>query len=304
MNFRQTLAKRYKQISNKGKMASKAERQFIANGIAANIRCDGRDLLDRRPLELETGNITNANGSSRVQLMGTDVLVGVKVEVATPTDDRPDEGMLEFSISSSSANATVAALDARTADKMTRSLEFLAEQLQKTSHALDLKKLCILPGKAVWCVRVDVLVLQSLGGNVVECVFLAIKAALHDTTIPNCTLIKDSNGEAVDFDISSNAYDVSPIEGVAEFPVILCFGIIGARVFADPLFEEEECADAFVLVGVSASGAVCLTQQVCAGRGVDPTTIIEAVDTARQAVKGVLEDTGCTHTSICNADGQ
>ena len=52
----------------------------------------------RRPLTLETGNITNANGSSRVQLMGTDVLVGVKLEVVAPAEDKPDQGMIEVSL--------------------------------------------------------------------------------------------------------------------------------------------------------------------------------------------------------------
>lgn len=46
--------------------------------------------------------------------------------------------LLQFSISSSSANASVAALDARSAENLTRSLEFLAEQLHSTADAIDL----------------------------------------------------------------------------------------------------------------------------------------------------------------------
>eukprot|EP00056_Hartaetosiga_gracilis_P010253 m.150172 g.150172 ORF g.150172 m.150172 type:complete len:50 (+) comp13280_c0_seq7:773-922(+) len=37
----------------------------------------------------------------------------------------------------------------------------------------------------------------------------AVKAALKDTSIPNSTIIRDSEGNPVDFDLSSDPYDVS-----------------------------------------------------------------------------------------------
>lgn len=36
------------------------------------------------------------NGSSRLRLGNTDILVGVKIEIDTPYIDRPKEGKLEF----------------------------------------------------------------------------------------------------------------------------------------------------------------------------------------------------------------
>ncbi len=60
------------------------------------MRCDGRTRLDYRPIVLETGLISNASGSARLRLANSDILVGVKVELATPLPSNPLEGRLEF----------------------------------------------------------------------------------------------------------------------------------------------------------------------------------------------------------------
>jgi hypothetical protein len=46
--------------------------------------------------------------------------------------------------------------------------------------ALDRGALCIVPGKFVWTIHVDVVILQS-GGNLMDLVALAAFAALNDT---------------------------------------------------------------------------------------------------------------------------
>ena len=52
---------------------------YLSQGIELGIRSDGRGCLDCRPLELELGLIAQANGSARLHLGRTDVIVGVKV---------------------------------------------------------------------------------------------------------------------------------------------------------------------------------------------------------------------------------
>lgn len=44
---------------------SPGEIEFITEGIAEGIRVDGRGRLDYRPFGLETGIISQANGSAR-----------------------------------------------------------------------------------------------------------------------------------------------------------------------------------------------------------------------------------------------
>lgn len=60
---------------------------------------------DYRPIILETDLINNTSGSARIRLGNTDILVGIKVEIDSPTADIPDCGRLQFFVDCS-ANAT------------------------------------------------------------------------------------------------------------------------------------------------------------------------------------------------------
>lgn len=57
---------------------------------------DGRSRREYRPIEVETGVVSHAFGSSRIRLANTDVLVTVKIEVDVPHFEKPDEGKIEF----------------------------------------------------------------------------------------------------------------------------------------------------------------------------------------------------------------
>ncbi|KAN0030501.1 hypothetical protein ACTA71_009140 [Dictyostelium dimigraforme] len=60
---------------------SPSESLFIQQGVENNIRNDGRNRVDYRNFAIETGEIIHANGSARVKLSQTEVLVGVKAEI-------------------------------------------------------------------------------------------------------------------------------------------------------------------------------------------------------------------------------
>lgn len=63
-------------------LISQAEQEYIQQGVEADIRNDGRQRLDYRPIELELGVVAQASGSARLKLGKTDVIVGVKVRNA------------------------------------------------------------------------------------------------------------------------------------------------------------------------------------------------------------------------------
>jgi hypothetical protein len=74
---------------------SQAERDYITEGVHSDLRADGRGRLDYRAMVLETGIISQANGSARVRLgEGTDVLVGVKVEIDQVEPDADNIGKI------------------------------------------------------------------------------------------------------------------------------------------------------------------------------------------------------------------
>ncbi|CAJ0830860.1 12928_t:CDS:10, partial [Entrophospora sp. SA101] len=66
-------------------------------GVDDNIRADGRGRLDYRQVSLETGVISQASGSARCKLgEGTDVLVGVKIEIGAIEIDGNYEQVMEI----------------------------------------------------------------------------------------------------------------------------------------------------------------------------------------------------------------
>ena len=83
---------------------SEAERTFIIHGVQDDLRADGRHRDDFRHLELETGVVSNTNGSCRLRLGETDLLIGVKAELGEPHPATPRRGRLEFFVDCS-ANA-------------------------------------------------------------------------------------------------------------------------------------------------------------------------------------------------------
>lgn len=60
------------------------------------MRSDGRKRSDYRPMELETDIVSQANGSARLRLANTDILVGVKTEIDIPHLESPNSGKIEF----------------------------------------------------------------------------------------------------------------------------------------------------------------------------------------------------------------
>ena len=67
-------------------MGSAGEVTYCQLSIENNVRLDGRQCLDMRPVELELGVIAQAAGSARLHMGATDVVVGVKVRVLVATD--------------------------------------------------------------------------------------------------------------------------------------------------------------------------------------------------------------------------
>ena len=65
-------------------------RESIKNLIVNGKREDGRLLDEYRDISIETDVISKAEGSARVKIGGTQVLVGVKPQIGSPFPDTPN----------------------------------------------------------------------------------------------------------------------------------------------------------------------------------------------------------------------
>ncbi|XP_053976413.1 exosome complex component RRP42-like isoform X1 [Hylaeus anthracinus] len=230
---------------------SGGEKTFILHGVDADYRNDGRMRCEYRSLEIETKLMLQTNGSARLRIGNTDILVGVKVELDIPNADKPNEGKLEFFVDCS-ANASPA-FEGKGGDDLATEISNTLVIAYQTRNALDLRTLCILPHKKCWKIYVDVLILQC-GGNLFDAVGAAVKAALYSTEIPKITAATLDGGEP-DIQLSDDVYDCIKLD-TSNYPVIITLCKIGDNYIVDPTLEEEVCSASSIVMSVLPNGKI------------------------------------------------
>lgn len=220
--------------------------------LERGTRIDGRGLLDTREIKIEQGLIEKAEGSARVLLGKTDVLVGVKIETGEPFPDTPKEGVL-------TVNAELVPLASPTfepgpPDENSIELARVVDRGIRESHAVDTEKLCIEEGKKVFVVFVDVYVLNH-DGNLIDASAIAAMAALMNTKMVNYE-IKDGELKI------KQGYTPLPMKS---HPVTVTIGKINNNLIVDPGLEEESVMDSRITFAVNEDGNICAVQKGLSG---------------------------------------
>ena len=97
-----------------------------------------------------------------------------------------------------------------------------AFSLFTSSGSIDLRTLCIAPGRHCWAVYVDVLVLES-GGSLLDTMALAVYAALLDTRLPRIHLVAGEAPGDVGVEVDEDPAASSAFPGAAGIPVCVTF---------------------------------------------------------------------------------
>lgn len=154
---------------------------FIRDSLTGSgVRLDGRGLEDFRRLTISlTRSETNAR--SEVTLGLTHVITVVSGHIVSPYLDRPNEGYLHFNteLSSQSSSSISHA-------EISRSLE----RIIRDSKSIDTESLCIVSGEKVWEIRVEVLVLDAAGGNILDAAILSAMSALRAFRKPDISVLE------------------------------------------------------------------------------------------------------------------
>lgn len=215
-------------------------KQQIANLFKENKRNDNRNLLDYRDLEVETEISINAEGSARVKLGKTEVIVGVKMSTQEPYPDHDDQGTLmvgmEFSpMAGSRYESGPPKIDsieiARVVDRGIRESKFI-----------DFKKLCIKQGEKVWSVSVDMYCIND-DGNALDACAIATLIALKNSKMP----VYDEKEGIVKY----GELTKEPLPLTENMPLTFTFHKIGDSLFIDPNREEEDTSEARVTFSIS-----------------------------------------------------
>ncbi|MAG24010.1 RNA-binding protein [Candidatus Pacearchaeota archaeon] len=207
-------------------------------------RFDSRDLLDLRDLTIEYEVSNKAEGSARVKLGKTEVIVGVKLGVGEPYPDALDKGTLMVSgdlLPSASPRFETGPPGFEAIE-----LPRLIDRAIRAAEIIDFSTLVIEPGKKVWTVFIDIYPIND-DGNLIDAASIAAIAALHKTKVPEL----DKNG-FVDYDKKPT----NPLKmNLSVLPISFSFFKLGNSLFLDPTREEEEAADSRTTFGISKEGS-------------------------------------------------
>ena len=224
-------------------------------------------------MKVEQGIIERAEGSARVLLGKTEVMVGTKIEIGEPFPDTPNEGVL-------TVNAELVPLaspifEPGPPDENAIELARIVDRGIRESKAIDVEKLCIDPGKKVFVVFVDVYVLNH-DGNLIDASALAALAALLNT--------KMSNYEIEEGKVTiKQGYTPLPIK---RHPITVTFAKINGKLVVDPWLEEEQVMDARLTMAIDDDDNICAIQKGGSGYFA-PEQVLEAAKIAKEKTEEI-----------------
>jgi exosome complex component RRP42 len=222
------------------------EGQYALELIMKGKRVDERNFEDFREIKIEKNIISKAEGSARVKIGETEVIVGVKLNTGEPFSDTPEEGVLivnaEFT--------PLASPDFESGPPGEDAVELarIVDRGIRESKCIEVGKLCIVPEEKVWMVFVDIHIINDQG-NLLDAAALAAIVALLNTKIPK---IKDE-------EIVRGEYEKDL--PVVFKPINIVVGKVGNNFLVDPNFEEEKILDAKLSVSVRDDDKICALQK-------------------------------------------
>ncbi|MEM2974590.1 MAG: exosome complex protein Rrp42 [Candidatus Micrarchaeia archaeon] len=205
------------------------KKETVKSLLKEGRRLDGRGIDDYRPIFVEKDIISSAEGSARVRIGDSHVIVGIKVDPAVPFPDRPDEGTL----TTSADLLPLASPTFETGPPRVPAIELarIVDRGIRSAEAIDLKALYRNEEK-VWGIYIDIYTMDH-DGNLIDAAGLAAVAALMDLKIPKYEDEKVLRGPEY--------YTTLKLR---EVPTYCTYCKIGDRIIADPTFLEELAADA------------------------------------------------------------
>jgi exosome complex component RRP42 len=219
-------------------LTSNLTAERIKKYLLENRRFDERGINDFREIKIETPVSIKAEGSARVKIGKTEVLVGVKMGVSEPYSDSPDKGNLMVT-------AELLPLSSprfQSGPPKFPSIELgrLTDRVLRESKLIEFEKLCIKKGEKVWTIFVDIYSIND-DGNLLDAATIGSIIALKNSRIPKYDEKEDRvlYGEWTDKKI--------PLSN--NIPLSVTFYKIGKKFVVDPTREEEDVSDLKITIG-------------------------------------------------------
>lgn len=214
----------------------------------AGKRLDGRNHSEyRQPLKVDVDITKTAEGSARVKIGKTEIIVGVKVEVMEPYPDSPDQGSIMVGaelLPLSNPNFELGPPRIEAVE-----LARIVDRGIRESKCLDFKKLCIKKGEKVWMLIIDICTIND-AGNLFDASALGAISALKNMRFPKYKDEKVYYKEKTDKKLE-----------LKDIPLSVTVNKIGNNYIIDADSEEELVIDARLTVASLSDGTLCALQK-------------------------------------------
>lgn len=238
-------------------MVDNEMKKHVIECLNKGIRYDGRKLDEFRKIEIETGFISTAEGSSRVRCGNTEVIAGVKMSVEKPFPDTPGEGILM--VGAELLPLSNPAFESGPPGEYAIEVARVIDRGIRESKSLDNKRLCIKEGEKVWTINVDICPI-NVDGNLIDIGSIAAVSAILNAKFPKL------ENEKVDYKVKTN--ESIPI---SKMPIAVTVFKVGNHFIVDPIETEEKVLDARLTITTTEDGNLCSLQK--GGEG--PLTVEE-----------------------------
>jgi exosome complex component RRP42 len=253
---------------------SKLTEERIREYLGEGKRFDGRKLDEFREITIETGISKNAEGSARVRIGKTEVLVGIKMDVAAPYPDSKDRGNLMVTSELLPLSSPRIELGPPQFDAI--ELARVIDRGIRESKFIELEKLCIKEGEKVWTVFIDIYSIND-DGNLLDAAGIGAVVALKNAKIPKYDeeTGKTQFGEWTDKKV--------PLK--KDIPVSLTVHKIGSHLVLDPTKEEEDISETRVTIAIA--GETIHSMQKGNSKELDAEEFKKVLDLAEEAAREI-----------------
>jgi exosome complex component RRP42 len=223
---------------------SHIRKDILVGTLDKGTRFDSRALDEYRPISVQRGVITTAEGSALARIGDTQVLAAVKFDIVKPFPDRPTEGVL---VTNAELLPTASAsFEPGPPDEYSIELARVVDRTIRSAECIDVNSFYIEPEKALG-LYIDVYVLNH-AGNYTDAACLAATAALLDAKVPKVEEGKIVRGE----------YTGSLNPKV--LPLTTTMIKVGNYWIVDPSRDEELVAETILSIGTTPTH-VCTMQK-------------------------------------------
>ena len=249
------------------------KKNYLQKLAEQNKRSDGRKFNDYRPVSIEPGVISKAEGSARVKIGNTQVVAGIKMVMGEPYPDTPDAGVM----TTAAELIPLASPDFEAGPPRENAIELarVVDRGIRESNVIELEKLCLEPGEKIWVVFIDIHIIDY-DGNLFDAASLAALAALYGARMPIDRLeeedrkayikkLEDFGIKPVEETVKNKAGDEEKVMSyyipMREPPISCTFVKFNDAVVVDPSLDEEEIAEARLTVATDSNGSIRAMQK-------------------------------------------